>query len=150
VSARRSRWRRCTEPGRRTAAGLGLIDLVVGLMLAGLLIALALPSFTEPLATARRHAVVALMWQAQQHLLDHQASNGSLTGAVLPEALTRWPADGPVRYRIDLTVAPDGRGHLLTATPQGPSADDRCGTLWLDHTGRHGQDAQSGQPACWP
>lgn len=130
--------------------GIGLIDLVIGLMLTGVLVAVALPLYTEPLAMARRRAAVVVLWDAQRLLQDHRDTAGSYAGATLGPAQGQSPSQGIPQYRISLAVAGDGRGYVLYASPEGVAADDRCGTLWLDHTGNHGQDPDAGRPACWP
>ena len=145
-----------TGDGRRGSAGFTLMELMIVLVIVGILLAVALPSYQESMRKGRRaDAKAALMDAAnrqERHMLDRNTYTTDLediglgAGTVLSE-------DG--HYSITAAAcAADTIAlcYVITATPVAGGAqagDARCATFTLDSTGA--KDATGTAPAgeCW-
>jgi type IV pilus assembly protein PilE len=140
----------------RARRGFTLIELLVAAMLLAILAAIALPSFREQLARARRADAQAALLEDAAYMQRYHAANNAYAGTPAP-ALTRAvvPRDGAVAYRIAVGPSADGSsGYVLTATRAGAMAGDRCGDLTYDELGRKGlvagtHDAGLAPADCW-
>lgn len=146
---------RAREPAPR-AFGLGLIELLVGLAIAGVLAGLAYPSYQSTVIRLRRAEALALASQVQTAQESHRSRQPSF--ATLAEL--GLPAVSPSgRYRLDEDT-PSPRGYTLRLIAQGSQAADvRCRHLRLQVDGfdsihASGPDAQLDNNAddnrrCW-
>lgn len=113
--------------------GFTLVELLITIVVIGILVSIAYPSYTSHLRKARRAEAQQVLMDAalrqQQILLDTKAYAADLagTGTSVPASLTRF---------YTLTVA-RGTGtaptFTATATPLGDQARDTCGPLSVDH-----------------
>ncbi|MEP6502381.1 MAG: type IV pilin protein [Betaproteobacteria bacterium] len=147
---------RHSRHSRHGPPGFTLIELMIALALLGILAAIALPTFFEQMARARRaDAQAALLEDAgymQRYYSAHNAYADTPPPA-LPAATS--PRGGAASYRIDVAVpADDPTSFVLTATRTGAMRADRCGDFTYDNLGRRdlvagtaaaGLDAAS----CW-
>ena len=135
-------------------AGFSLIELMVVLLILGVLLTVAWPSYQSHVRRGYRAQALAALLEAQQFMERHYAAQGRYTladGAApnLPARLQVVPAQGPARYRLRLDSAQAGE-FVLRADPQETQAGDPCGSLTLASTGRKGRTG-SGPTAqqCW-
>lgn len=141
---------------KQRQSGMTLIEVMIVTAIVAILSTIAYPSYTQYIARSKRSAIEAYMMglanRQQQHLLDTKSyfcSTGNTCADVI--ALT-VPDDLGRDYAVSV-AAPATTGiptYTITATPQGgqASADAKCGTLTLDHTGL--KTASAGTAAnCW-
>lgn len=141
---------------RKIQTGFTLIEVMITLTIAGLLAALAYPSYN-------RYVLQSYRTQAQGHLLQtaYWLERASLATGRYPthtqqaEALATLQAQwSDTRYAIHID-SPDGHSFVLTATPQNSQSKDVCGTLTLSHTGQRGirnlpKLSAMTAAQCWP
>lgn len=128
------------------AHGLTLIELLVVLACVGVLTSLALPSYRNWQQRGQRAQARIVLLQAAHWLERSAAANGAYPAAdTLPASLRQ--TDGLAYRIVPLTTA---QAFTLRAEPQGPQADDACGTLTLQHNGERGvQQASLPANICW-
>ncbi len=129
---------------RTEAQGFSLIELVVAVCIAGLLAALALPSWQAVVRRVHRQearlALLQLHQTQERHYLEHQAYR-----PLLPAEDT---SEGG-RYALQLQLTNDGQRYVLQARPRPGSSqasDLDCAVLSIDDSGQR-LPAGSG---CWP
>ena len=146
---------RCGRPPARRA-GFTLIELMIGVAIAGVLAAVAYPSFREQIDKSRRaDAIEALIGaqMAQERWRANQAAYGSL-GEIGVAGIT-----GAGHYTLEVTAA-DTSGYELLASARGTQrADAECRHLRLSMIGANflyasGPDAAATNPPatnrrCW-
>lgn len=136
------------------AKGMTLIELMTVLLILGLLVGLAWPSYQSHVRRAYRTEAMAALLEAQQFMERLHAVNGRYTtetGAApaLPARLQKLPAQGELRYVLSLYEVTALR-FTLKAEPRGAMADDACGSLTLDNTGLRGRSGSGLTLAqCW-
>ena len=147
---------------RRRQRGFTLLELMIAVVIVAIIVAVALPSYTEHLQKSRRAEGKAALLKAAQLLERDYTSNGRyannlqvLFGA--PSATVRSGEDPNTGYYA-LTIAlgdvANGLAHsyVLTATPTGGFADPDCGPLTLSSTGARGFTTSNGRgtkDTCW-
>jgi type IV pilus assembly protein PilE len=146
---------RSTQPGGQ--AGFTLVELLVVVAIITLLAAIGYPSYTEYVTRSNRQAARAVILSVadrqEQYFLDNKAYAATLSDLGYPADTIGVARDGQVTgagaddVTYTVTIA-DGGGagspttYTIEAAPQGVQAtrDQRCGTLWLTHTGQRGAD----------
>ena len=146
---------RCRRPPARRA-GFTLIELMIGVAIAGVLAAVAYPSFREQIDKSRRaDAIEALIGaqMAQERWRANQAAYGSL-GEIGVAAIT-----GAGHYTLEVTAAGTSGYELLASARGTQRADAECRHLRLSMIGANflyasGPDAAATNPPatnrrCW-
>ena len=142
----------CCHP-RRGTAGFTLIEVLVVVSIIGILSAIAFPSYTEYIRRGSRSQATAALLEAQQFMERYYAASNRYSTAAdgnpaLPARLQTLPAGEPTRYT--LSVAATVNSYILTATPSGSMAADKCGSLTITNTGVKGRSATAPTIAeCW-
>jgi type IV pilus assembly protein PilE len=144
----------------RHAAGFTLVELLAVIAIAGLVLALAVPSYGEYVRRAARSDAQLMLQQAANHLERLYSECHSYTRrdastlppcdtAVggLPQALTRSPSAGKARYEIVLTVH-EAHEYELRARPLVPGGD-ACGEFILRSTGVRDVSGEYPKDRCW-
>lgn len=125
---------------RAATQGFTLIELVIGLAVAAILAAVAYPSYQSVVSKARRADAMLVLTEATQFMeryatlnlrYDKDAAGNAVT---LPSNLQYAPKDGTTKY-YEITITAGEDTYTLEATPTGPQAGDKCGTLKIDHRG---------------
>ena len=138
------------------ARGFTLIELMVAVAAVAVLAAIALPSFLEQFARARRSNMQAALLEDAGYMQHYYASHNAFSGTPAPQLpFAQSPRDGSSSYAIAVSVpASDPASFVLTATRTGAMAADTCGDFTYDNLGRrdlvagtasHGRNAAS----CW-
>ncbi len=145
----------CFDPCR-ARRGFTLIELMVAVAVVSVLVAIALPSFFEQLARARRTDVQAALLEDAGYMQHYYASHNAYTDTPAPQLpFTRTPRTGAASYAISVSVpANDPTSFVLTAVRAGAMSSDPCGDFTYDNLGQRDLVAGSfaaGRSAvrCW-
>ncbi len=127
----------------RTNPGFSLIELMTVLLITGLLLTLAWPSYQSHVRRGHRVEAATALMEAQHFMERYYAVQGRYTtpagsAPALPVRLQTVPAQGTVRYRLQLEAVEAGK-YTLRADPQEALATDACGSLTLASTGAKGR-----------
>jgi type IV pilus assembly protein PilE len=162
---------------RRPQAGFTLIELMITIVVATILIAVAIPSYTSQMRKSRRteakSALLDLASREERYYstnsyytndmknLGYSSSAGttlfgvSVGGnyyqvSVCMATTTSSTTTIPTSCSTADTDASNGIAYLLVAVPIGTQAKDTlCGTYTLDNTGVQGNTGNSQTSGCW-
>lgn len=137
--------------GRRADQGFSLIELLIAMTVLAILVAIAVPSYTESVAKGRRADAQSVLMEAAQFMerfyTENLRYNASLAGVAvaLPTALAAAPREGSTKY-YDIQIQAVGtQTFTLRAVPRTNQSTDRCGTMTLNNLG-----AKTGSATdCW-
>ena len=138
--------------------GFTLVELMVAVVIIGIVVAVALPSYQNHVRQSNRAVAKAILFENAQFMERFYTVNNQYVGAdgiantggddvdvALP--LTQSPRTGAVvQYNISLQAVADAT-FTLRAVPVGSMAGDICGTLTLTNTGVQG--AGGDIASCW-
>ena len=137
----------------RRSRGFTLIEVMIVVAIVAILAAIAMPSSESYVRKSRRADAQSFMSEVvarQQHfLLDRRAYGTSITAAPAANGLGMTiPTNVSSYYAVtmvtDNTTSPPS--FLVTGTPSGQQAQEKCGTLTID---QRGVKAASGTGICW-
>ena len=109
----------------RHRKGFTLIELMVTIAIVGILAAIAVPMFGEQMAKGRRSEAMSGLTDLQ--LREERWRSKHSTYGALADLGTAPASD---YYDFSVSAA-SGTDVLITATPKGGQADDRCGNFLL-------------------
>lgn len=125
------------------ARGFTLIEVMIVVAIVGILAAIAYPSYTEHVRRAHRAEAQTALLQAAQFMQRFYAANNAydkdLSGTATSLPNKTVPASGSKLYDLDFVKdSLTSTKYNLQATPADGSAmaNDRCGTLTLNHLGQ--------------
>lgn len=147
---------------RGRAAGFTLVELMVTLVVASILLAIAVPSYTSQVRKSRRTDARSALMDLATREERFLSLNNSYTADPASLGYNALPATvGSGYYTIDVTnVAAAAAGppatnasFTITATPVGNQAKDtQCASFTLDSTGKQASVDSGGNDsttACW-
>ncbi len=119
-------------------AGFTLIELMVVIVIIGILASIAYPSYREHMRrSARSDARAALLDAAsreEQYFLDNKSYTTNL--AKIGAAAATENGYYTIGVNAATAACPISQCYAMTATPQGPQADDtKCANLKLNSSG---------------
>ncbi len=133
---------------RDRASGFTLIELMIVVAIVGILASIAYPSYRESVMRANRAECMGVMVSLANALERRFSATSSYDGGI-PNGFNAWcPADGEpaaARYNLAVDYQGDVTTFLITATPAGAQAADRCGNLTLNQKG----EKDAGEDGCW-
>lgn len=126
-------------------AGFTLIELVIVMAVVAILAAVAIPNYSAYVQRGHRASAQAylsdLASRQAQFFIDRRRYADTVAALNVPA-----PADVLNRYAITVVaVAGPPAAFTLTATPNGPQANDRCGVMTIDQAG----NKQAAAARCW-
>lgn len=125
-------------------AGVTLIELLVVISILSLLVSIALPSYSEHVARARRADARTQLLQVAQFMQRFYAANddyqadraGVAVYDQVPANLKQSPADGQAVYRLEVPNATRSTFEIrMVPVAGGPMAADKCGTFAVNSVG---------------
>jgi type IV pilus assembly protein PilE len=134
----------------RRMRGFTLIELMIVVAIVAILATIAYPSYIEHVRKTRRAQAMTDILQTTQNLervytTDHDYTKATaICGQTLPS-----PLDGDTSVYQLTPVCGSASSYTITATPQGAQAEDRCGALSIDQTGRKQHASGTDQYCKW-
>jgi len=132
---------------KRVSNGFTLVEMMVVVAIAGIIFAIAYPSYQDHVIATKRADGMAAMVSLQQAMERYRAANYDYNVTSVDDVFANQvPVDGGAAY-YSLTAEPTdgGAGYLLTATPVGSLAG-KDNPLTVTHTGAR----TWGVKTCWP
>ncbi len=138
-------------------SGFTLIELMLTVVIIGILVGIAYPSYLEQVQKARRAEAKSALIQLATALERFYTENNTYNGACLEGDagasctqeifVSTAPVEGAGDVYYTLSIADlegdnDNQDYLITATPHGVQNGDKCGSLTLTSTGVRSIDQQ--------
>jgi type IV pilus assembly protein PilE len=126
---------RCVRPG--SASGFTLIELMVVVAVVAILVAIAVPSYSEAVRKGKRGQAKSDLVELAQVMERFHTINSTYdtsTSATFTNPITQSPKTGEANYTVAIATQ-SATAFTITATPVGGQADDRCGILSIDQAG---------------
>lgn len=142
-----------TSPGRKrpdAVRGFTLIELMVVVAVVAILVAIAVPSYSDAVRKSKRGQAKADLVELAQRAERFRTINGKYDGfwATVGTSDRNSPRTGDVAYQV--TEVETDTTFTLTAAPQGGQVDDaRCMTLTLDQAGIKTESGTGTVADCW-
>lgn len=153
-----------TRHARTRLDGLTLIELMIVISILALLVSIALPSYSEYVARARRADARTQLLQVAQFMQRFYAANdgyqvdraNNTVTSQVPANLMKSPADSEAVYTLEITDATRSSFEIrMIPVPGGPMGADKCGTFALSSLGARTvvvdgvSNASTLRDSCW-
>jgi len=134
--------------GGQRQGGFTLIELMIVVLILGVLMAIAIPSYNRYSIKTRRATAAACLLERGQLMERYYTTHLTYVGAGAPAQ-----CDGVENFYTigwDGGTAPTARAFSITAVPKaGQTADTECATLSLDQAGARGVTGTGSAAVCW-
>ncbi|MFK7831565.1 MAG: type IV pilin protein [Congregibacter sp.] len=137
---------------REQQKGFTLIELMIVVVVLGILVSIALPSYQDSVVRSGRADAQAVLLGFAQAMERHFNQNYTYVGAAVGGVAVGAPAptvysaqapiDGNAFYNLTISAA-DATGFTIRATPVAGGRQDGDGLLELDSLGRRAWDADN-------
>jgi type IV pilus assembly protein PilE len=132
--------------------GFTLIELMIVIVVIGILVSVALPSYQNSVTKSKRAEGQALLLEAAQaqevNFTEYNQFAVDLTVNTPPtKRLIQTTSDNG--YYIMAISAATTTTYTLTAAPQSPHVDPICGSLTINHLGLKGITGSGSVAQCW-
>lgn len=132
--------------------GFTLIEMVIVVVLIGILVSIAYPSYQEYIIRSNRTEGMAILNDAAARQERYFAQNNLYITAqsdITKLGVATTSSTG--KYSLALSKVNDDGGYTLTATPQGSQTrDTKCGSLVLNALGTKSATAEGASvDTCW-
>jgi type IV pilus assembly protein PilE len=114
--------------------GFSLIELMVAVVVLGLLVAIALPSYQQYILRSWRATASACVLTLAQNMERQFTVNMTYLAAAPVNGCTTENGMA-ARYTIGLAAAATANAYSIQAVPQAAQAADTCGTMSINQTG---------------
>ncbi len=143
-------------PARAPNSGFTLIEIVVAVLIAGLLAAIALPSYLDQVRKSRRADAFDAISQVRQQQERHRSQNPSYADSLAALRLAERSSAGHYQLRLS-EAGPQGFILHVRPSPGGRQAGDKdCTELvlqvfrGLQTQTAFSQDGADSTARCWP
>ncbi|MBB2496763.1 type IV pilin protein [Aquipseudomonas ullengensis] len=138
----------------RQQAAFTLIEMMVTVIILGILVSIALPSYQKYVLKAHRADAIALLNETAAREERYYAQNNSYVtsdGEMSNLGLRNNGASDNAYYQLSLAEGGDeDAGYVLTATVQGTqAADSECLDFTLNGAGERGVTGSESANTCW-
>ena len=125
-----------TASRHRSERGFTLIELMIALVIAGVLVAVALPNFLDSMRKGRRSEAFSALASMQQALERRRSNNPSFSATLADLGITS-STTRPGSYYTIAVDAGDASGYQISADGSGSSQanDAQCAKLAIKVTG---------------
>lgn len=139
--------------------GFSLIELAIALVIAGIIVSFALPSYMESVHAGRRNDAVTTLLQVQlleEKWRNNHTSYTSTLGGTNCNTLTAtglcWPSSDSLQGFYTLSVvSSDSSSYSIKATPKSgsPQEGDHCGSFYINQDGPDYSTSGAANQGCW-
>ncbi len=131
------------RPAMQAQQGVSLLGLLVGLMVVAIITAVAVPSYQQHVAKARRNTGQSALLVLAQHMQRVYSDNGTYApaGSAPDLPLDIVPVTDALAYYEISWTSIASQSYVLRATPKDVQAGD--GFLEVTHTGQRRWDADN-------
>lgn len=135
---------------RRRQRGFTLIELMIGVAVLGILVAIAYPGYRDQVAKGHRADARTALLALAQRMERFYTERSTYVGATLGAAGI-FPAASENGYYTLSIAAQTADGFTIKAVPAGVQAGDKCGSYLFNQLGQKtlGADATLGVASCW-
>ncbi len=126
-----------------------LIEIMIAVLIVGILMALAYPSYSEQVVKSRRADGRAMLYEAAMKQQQYYTVNNSYTSNIGANGLGMAASSPEGYYRLSIDAS--RKAYRLTATRVSPQdRDTKCGDLTLNHLSVKGnKNATLRAGDCW-
>lgn len=131
---------------RIAVRGLTLLEVLITLVLIGILVGIAVPSYQENVRRSRRSEAQSALLSVVQDMERFYTRNNTYTGYTIPGGRD------PQFYTLTADLTGGGQGYTLTATRKTGTnqSSDKCGDYSITSEGlRTMANASLPQSQCW-
>lgn len=138
---------------RRRSLGFTLIELMIVVAIIAIIAAVAYPSYSNYAFRARRADAHEMMMRIAAAQERHFTSANKYTTALGTGGLGFSGDNADLsesgHYKISMTTANNDQTYVITATPQGVQATDKCKNLTLNNNGMKDFTGAETNGKCW-
>jgi type IV pilus assembly protein PilE len=149
------RWPGAVRVTRRLQNGFTLMELVVVILIIGLLVSLAVPSYKSFIMKSRRTEAKQMLFMAAQRQQQWFTQNNTYTTDMTASGLNIDATSSNGYYTLSIAAGTTGSittSYSVSATAVSGSsqaADTACGTFSLNSLGQRSISGSQTQPPCW-
>lgn len=140
--------------------GFTLIEMLIVVIVAGILVSVAVPSYMDYVKRGRRADAKSVLSEVSNWLERNYSTNGcynkttpsdcaAQTGSSVTLPYSQAPKVGTANYTVSATYANSGQSYSLSAAPTAGHADAECGTLSVSQAGVQSISGTGTVSACW-